>query len=135
MSSSRKVPKASGWHTYGYNKDGYPCAGADDDCGAESSPGHRPTNYYRCKNCRKISYFKSCIATFISDDISRAEAAKRMKSKEPLPVCTQMCKIHTEFRAAGGKIKRLTRPETLPTILWDETGRFIKGITYKPSSQ
>lgn len=121
------VPGAgSGWHAYGYDASLYSCLGASDDCGAVGSPCWRPTNYYACKHCRRVAFFKSKIATFRADDIQRCEAAKRMGHRAPLGVCKEMVKVHKDFCAHGGTIRALTRPGQLPTILWD--GMYIRGI-------
>lgn len=123
------VPGGStGWHRYTYSPAAYPCLGGEDDCGADGSPGHRRTNYYRCKHCRKKQFFDSKIATFRSDDIARCEAAKRMGHRTPLAVCNAMKGVWKEFMREGGTIAALTKPEDQPRILWD--GAFIRGVIF-----
>lgn len=118
----------SGWHAYTYDATKYPCLGADDDCGSPASPAARAGNYYRCPPCQTISYFESTISSLNADDITRAEAARRLSLSTALPVHKEMRKVHKVFCAKGGCIRPLVNACERPTVLWDDYG-IVRGVT------
>ena len=74
----------------------------------------------------------SKITSFNTDDIVRAESQRRIKAVEPLKVHTKMREVHEEFRARGGIIRILGNPSDLPSVLWTDCGRYIRGAHYPP---
>ena len=64
---------------------------------------------------------------FGADDITRAEAKQRIKSRDPLPVHREMQKIHKEFKQKGGAIHVLG---DLPEIIWNNAHTIIKTVNY-----
>lgn len=134
----------TGWHLYSFPE----AECADDEC-ATTNP--HPNNYFLCKTCTQVAWFKSKIKTFQSgeaiyspapfrayavcrvfanpaapppaDDINRAEARKRIQLATPLPVHREMARVHHEFKARGGTIKVFSGKVTL---LWSEDGTLIR---------
>ena len=118
----------TGWHQYCYPAHKFGCCGAAADCAA--APGASSTNYALCAPCTNKQWFNSKIKSFASDDITRAEAMKRFGSKDPLPVHSEMLKVHATFRSRGGIIRVLGHPDDLPTVTWTASGQFIRGVVY-----
>lgn len=129
MSTSTSLPgQYTGWHHYCYPGHKFPCGGADAGCSV--APGAAATNYYFCKQCMQRQWFASKIASFNTDDITRAEAMHRFGNGDPLPVHSEMVKVHKKFRARGGIVRVLGHPRDLPKVTWTTSGRFIRGVVY-----
>ena len=118
----------TGWHHYCYPAYKFPCGGADAGC--SNAPSAATTNYFLCKQCMQRQWFASKIASFNTDDITRAEAMRRFGNGDPLPVHSEIVKVHKKFRARGGVIRVLGHPRDLPTVTWSASNCFVRGVTY-----
>jgi hypothetical protein len=101
----------TGWHHMCFPKAKFPCA--SPEC---MHVNKHPNNYWMCGPCAMVQWFTSNITTLKGDDLHRACARKRLGAVDPLPVHSEMQKVHKTFRQRGGLIHVLANARDLPTI-------------------
>jgi len=110
---------------YKYSFPALACQGIDADCSRASDCSN---NYFVCDNCCRQQWFESKIITFKSDAVTRAEAQRRLKFKEELPLHKELKKQQKEFCNRGGIIKPILLESEQPTICWDQSGKTIRAV-------